>query len=69
MDGLDTNDREKMELTHGDDDIDFSILVLGSGSWPLHAPFSAFNLPEKVISYLRLIISFWFAMNDSLDTT
>jgi cullin 1 len=31
------------------DSLDFSILVLCSGSWPLTAPNSSFNFPEDVI--------------------
>jgi cullin 1 len=28
--------------------IDFNILVLSAGSWPLSAPTTAFNIPEDV---------------------
>lgn len=37
-----------MKLSHGDEELDFSILVLGSGSWPLNAPNTGFNIPSDV---------------------
>jgi hypothetical protein len=43
--------REKMEITHEKNDLDFSILVLGSGSWPLNQPSSPFNIPEEVFLF------------------
>jgi hypothetical protein len=30
------------------DSLDFNILVLSAGSWPLTAPTTAFNIPEDV---------------------
>lgn len=40
-----------MELSHDGGDLDFSILVLGSGSWPLNAPTTPFNIPQEVLLY------------------
>lgn len=42
--------KEKMKVSHDQDSIDFSILVLGSGQWPLSAPTSGFNYPADLLS-------------------
>ncbi|KAJ3336687.1 hypothetical protein HDU91_001701, partial [Kappamyces sp. JEL0680] len=45
---------DQMELTHGKQDMDFSILVLGSGSWPLSPPTTPFTIPADLLpSYER----------------
>jgi hypothetical protein len=41
-----------MEVIHEKQDLDFSILILGSGSWPLNQPSSPFNIPEEVLIYI-----------------
>jgi cullin 1 len=48
----DLNDafRTQMEQNHEKDELlDFSILVLGTASWPLQPPTTAFNIPDDVI--------------------
>ena len=42
------NDFTAKQNTRGSTDMDFSMLVLGSGSWPLTAPTTPFNIPETV---------------------
>lgn len=32
--------------------VDFNILVLGAGQWPLQPPSTTFNLPEDVSDFL-----------------
>lgn len=43
--------RDKMAQNHdaSDNTVDFSILVLGTASWPLQAPSTSFNLPDDVV--------------------
>ncbi|OZJ06312.1 hypothetical protein BZG36_00729 [Bifiguratus adelaidae] len=44
--------REQMQLNHDASEfggVDFSVLVLGAGSWPLTAPTTAFSIPEAVV--------------------
>ncbi|KAF9405028.1 hypothetical protein BGZ94_003806 [Podila epigama] len=43
--------RDKMAQNHdsSDNNVDFSILVLGTASWPLQAPTTSFNLPDDVV--------------------
>lgn len=43
--------RDKMAQNHdaADNTVDFSILVLGTASWPLQAPSTSFNLPDDVV--------------------
>jgi cullin 1 len=40
--------KEHMELTHGKDDTDFTVVVLATGQWPLSPPTTPFNIPEDV---------------------
>ncbi|KAJ3321345.1 hypothetical protein HDV06_004449 [Boothiomyces sp. JEL0866] len=56
---LNSEFREKMETSHGKQDIDFSILVLGSGSWPLYAPTSAFNIPQDLIKPYERFLAYY----------
>ena len=52
----DINDKFKEYLTTNKvdlDKVDFSILVLTSGSWPLQTQSSSFNLPAEVLDRNR----------------
>ncbi|RUP51948.1 hypothetical protein BC936DRAFT_144264 [Jimgerdemannia flammicorona] len=43
--------KDRMQQTHDSSDlsVDFTILVLGAGSWPLTAPTTPFNIPDDIV--------------------
>jgi len=55
--------REKMSQNHeaSDNVVDFSILVLGTASWPLQAPTTSFNLPDDVVKTYERFQAFYNA--------
>ncbi|KAG8931290.1 hypothetical protein FRC03_005689 [Tulasnella sp. 419] len=47
---LTDNFREKMAQTHDDaDDVNFSVMVLGTNFWPLTAPDNKFTIPKDIL--------------------
>ena len=50
-----------MKTSHGDEDVDFSILVLGSGSWPLSAPTTGFNVPKDLFRSNERFVSYYLS--------
>ncbi|OLL25318.1 Cullin-1 [Neolecta irregularis DAH-3] len=59
----DLNDEfaEKMQQTHDPSElpVDFNIMVLGSGFWPLTAPTTSFNTPTEVIKMYERFQQFY----------
>lgn len=55
--------RDKMAQNHDSSDstVDFSILVLGTASWPLQAPTTSFNLPDDVVKTYERFQAFYQA--------
>ncbi|KAF9952455.1 hypothetical protein BGZ70_000594 [Mortierella alpina] len=53
--------RDKMSQNHdaSDNTVDFSILVLGTASWPLQAPTTSFNLPDDVVKTYERFQAFY----------
>jgi cullin 1 len=42
--------KERMQQTHDDNDINFSIMVLGTNFWPLNPPAGEFNIPADILT-------------------
>lgn len=42
--------KEKMQQSHDDMDINFSVMVLGTNFWPLSAPPNNFNIPKDILA-------------------
>ncbi|KAJ3045243.1 hypothetical protein HDV00_011115 [Rhizophlyctis rosea] len=57
---IETQFRSQMERTHEKDDLlDFSILVLGTASWPLTAPKTEFNIPAELLKTYERFQSYY----------
>ncbi|KAG0050195.1 hypothetical protein BGZ83_005027 [Gryganskiella cystojenkinii] len=52
--------RDKMAQNHdASENLDFSILVLGTASWPLTPPTTSFNLPDEVVKTYERFQAFY----------
>jgi cullin 1 len=41
--------KERMQQTHDDQDLNFSVMVLGTNFWPLNPPAGEFNIPQDIL--------------------
>lgn len=60
--------REK-ERNNGNDDVDFSMMVLGTNSWPLHPPKSDFTIPRELQRTHDRFIQFYNSMHQGRKLT
>ncbi|KAK9475947.1 Cullin [Lipomyces japonicus] len=63
--------REYLGTVHDSSEprIDFSVLVLGTGVWPLTAPSTTFNLPDELVKTYELFAQFYSRKHEGRKLT